>query len=367
MKKIILLALIFLTSCQSFKFKNDQHFNDNIHNLWDGYFTQNFIIDHKLNIFIATNREAKNNQFNCSKTNITNNLGGEMKFGICQVKVSKNHIIGEVKISDNSNQKEDNSFKITSAKSLSEIDFIKNIIERKRDPLVFVHGFNVDFEEAVIRAAQIGYDLKYQGPIIVFSWPAGVKNDDFFDKAMINKTYQDNQKNAAESIKFFSDFLTTLKNNKLTINLLVHSMGHQVVLPAIVDFVKQNPKDKIINKLILNAADFEAINFALNINKFKNSAKNLTIYCSDKDKALIASKNFNNQERLGSCVKMDVDIDLINVSEVDDASLSLNHGYYSSKEILTDIFQNLIGINAENRLFIKKAAKNNAEKYRLRK
>ena len=49
-----------------------------------------------------------------------------------------------------------------------------------RTPLVFVHGFNVRYQEAVLRAAQINYDLKYQGPIILFSWPAGA-GDGFFD------------------------------------------------------------------------------------------------------------------------------------------------------------------------------------------
>jgi esterase/lipase superfamily enzyme len=38
--------------------------------------------------------------------------------------------------------------------------------------LVFLHGFNVTFADAAIRAAQIGYDLKVPGATAFFSWPS---------------------------------------------------------------------------------------------------------------------------------------------------------------------------------------------------
>jgi hypothetical protein len=34
---------------------------------------------------------------------------------------------------------------------------------------VYIHGYNVSFEEAVIRAAQMGYDLKVEGVTALFS------------------------------------------------------------------------------------------------------------------------------------------------------------------------------------------------------
>ncbi len=38
--------------------------------------------------------------------------------------------------------------------------------------LFFLHGFNVTFADAAIRAAQIGYDLKVSGATAFFSWPS---------------------------------------------------------------------------------------------------------------------------------------------------------------------------------------------------
>ena len=42
----------------------------------------------------------------------------------------------------------------------------------RREALVFVHGFNVSFENALFRAAQISYDTNFDGPVFLFSWAA---------------------------------------------------------------------------------------------------------------------------------------------------------------------------------------------------
>ena len=38
--------------------------------------------------------------------------------------------------------------------------------------LIFIHGFNVSFEEAACRTAQLAYDLRSDGAPITFSWPS---------------------------------------------------------------------------------------------------------------------------------------------------------------------------------------------------
>lgn len=58
-----------------------------------------------------------------------------------------------------------------------------------------MHGFNVKFEEAVLRAAQIKYDLKFAGEVVLFSWPAG-SEDGVLNQLLIKGTYQNNLTNA---------------------------------------------------------------------------------------------------------------------------------------------------------------------------
>ena len=61
-------------------------------------------------------------------------------------------------------------------------------------------------------------------------------------------------------------------------------------------------------------------------------------------------------------------IDVINASEVDAPilGLGLGHGYYSSRPIITDLYQILLGIEAEKRLFLRKSEPNSVENYFLR-
>jgi hypothetical protein len=41
-----------------------------------------------------------------------------------------------------------------------------------RQAFVFIHGFNVAFDDAVYRTAQIAYDLGFEGAPILYSWPS---------------------------------------------------------------------------------------------------------------------------------------------------------------------------------------------------
>ena len=242
---------------------------------------------------------------------------------------------------------------------------IKKLQDTKRPVLVFVHGFNVKYSEAVLRAAGVAYDLKYQGPIVLFTWPAGGK-DGFWEDKLLNKTYQTNLASARQSIEIFKNFLLKLQENGIEINLMAHSMGHQIVLPALVRINQEKPNKTLINHLILNAPDFEVAQFKDLTKNIKQVSKSTTLYCSYNDKAMFASKTLNNSERLGACTFSE-DFDTVNVSLVDDETLGLGHGYYSSRAILTDVFQSLLGIPANQRLFIIKSEPNSTEKYFLRK
>ena len=82
-------------------------------------------------------------------------------------------------------------YKLENHASFSNIDALKTEISKNQFPeiIVFVHGFNVKFEEAVLRAAQIKYDLKFAGEVVLFSWPAG-SEDGVLSQLLIKGTYQ---------------------------------------------------------------------------------------------------------------------------------------------------------------------------------
>jgi len=146
-----------------------------------------------------------------------------------------------------------------------------------------------------------------------------------------------------------------LQKNNIKINLMVHSMGHQVVLPALKQLGDLNPSQPLVNELILNAPDFNAADFKNLVKDIKKTSNRITLYCSYNDKAMFASKTFNDNERLGACTFLP-DIDSINVSLVDDKTLGLGHSYYSSRVILTDVFQTLLGIEPLRGYLLKRAS-----------
>jgi hypothetical protein len=82
---------------------------------------------------------------------------------------------------------------------------------------------------------------------------------------------------------------------------------------------------------------------------------------------MTASETYNGGARLGACQSVE-GIDVINVSEIDNPAfgMGLGHGYYSSRAVLTDVAQLMMGIEAENRLFIRRSETNSTENFYLR-
>ncbi len=337
----------------------DEKFQDELKPIWDNYFKEDYTDTRSIDVFVVTNRKSKTGAFGCANNTYGVAFDKVTSFGICKINVPKNHSTGELTFTRDGRQSSHDYFKILNAKALPEAVIMDYLKKTKRNPLVFVHGFNVRYEEALLRAAQITYDLKYQGPVILFSWPSGA-GDGFFDEQFLSRTYESNNQNAKASILAFRNFITSLANSNLKVNLVVHSMGHQVVLPGLKDFHRS-----VINELVLNAPDFEAAEFLRLIDNIKDTTKRITLYCSYNDKAMTASKTFNNNERMGACTYSE-NLDTINVGLIDDPTVGLGHGYYSSRAILSDVFQVLLGIDAEKRLFIRKSEPNSTEKFYLR-
>lgn len=337
----------------------DEKFQSDLKPIWENYFKEDYTDTRAVDVFVVTNRKTKTGSFGCSNNTYGVSFDKVTSFGICKINVPKNHSTGELTFTTDGRKSSHDYFKILNSKALSEqtiLDFLK---KTKRNPLVFVHGFNVRYEEALLRAAQIAYDLKYQGPVILFSWPSGA-GDGFFDEQFLTRTYENNNQNAKASIIAFRNFVTSLANNNLKVNLVVHSMGHQVVLPALKDFHKS-----VINELVLNAPDFEASEFLRLIDNIKDTSKRITLYCSYNDRAMSASSTLNKNERMGACTYSE-NLDTINVGLIDDPTIGIGHGYYSSRAILSDVFQVFLGIDAEKRLFIRKSEPNSTEKFYLR-
>ncbi|MEQ9365571.1 MAG: alpha/beta hydrolase [Leptospirales bacterium] len=322
-----------------------------------------FATSAKIPVFFATNRVPISLQPSCTDSYYGVRNSRELAYGLCEIGVPKRHAVGDLEPVSISRGDADRYYTPGRHSEYQAAGLIGRIAaEPTAEILLFVHGFNVKFEEAALRAAQLAYDVKFQGSVVLFTWPAG-SDGGGPGSLLINQTYGENQTNARDTIRLFEKFLRELKRTGKTIHILAHSMGHQIVLPALADAeVKAGPG--YLGEVILNAPDFPARDLLRFAPQLTRMSKRVTLYCSPGDNALVASAGLNSNHRAGLCGRIP-GIDVINVNELDTSALG--HGYYSGRAVLTDVYQILLGVDVERRLFIRRSDPGGGEDYILRK
>ncbi len=362
---VLIVALFTYSACQSTPSGSERY--QVLRNELNARFPVSYIETQPYNVIYVTNRASQGAVGACSSAVYGVTKGNDLRFGVCRVQVPINRPVGSLSSGSDPNSDSQINFQMAQHQGLTAESFDLALKTPESDEvLVFVHGFNVRFEEAVYRAAQIGFDGKYQGQLVLFSWPAGAVQR-LIEGPYLMRTYQDNKKNAAASIAHFEELLTRIAGAGKRIHLVVHSMGHQVVLPALARMSENLPAGTI-QELILNAPDFSTQEFKTLLPSIRKIAVRTTVYCSPSDNALAASTRVNGNARLGSCTLME-GIDTIDVSEVDRPVLGvggLGHGYYAGRPIIGDVSQLLLGMDAPRRMFIKRTVPEVHSNYMLR-
>jgi esterase/lipase superfamily enzyme len=186
---------------------------------------------------------------------------------------------------------------------------------------VFVHGYNVSFEEAARRTAQIHYDLQFKGVPIFYSWPSRANmRSYFFDRNEIQFSRQ-----------LIKQFLLDVaeKTGAERIHVIAHSMGADAVTQAISEFPEGQ---RVFDQIILAAADIDADVFKYQVvPRMVSKAQRVTLYCSRNDWALQASYLFNDSWRAGDSSRgllVSQGLDTVDASSMD--TELLGHSYYGN-------------------------------------
>ena len=172
--------------------------------------------------------------------------------------------------------------------------------------LLFVHGFNVKFDEALVRTAQLSHDLSRNdaydvGTPVLFSWPSAGE--------VSLETYQGDRDRSLGAAPYLEEFLDLLTEDidAARINIIAHSMGNRVLTQALEDYARdyleRHDRDDLEFRILLVAADVERDVFAEANAAFDNLEANVTIYTSDTDRALHVSNIVNQKKRLGDTDK----------------------------------------------------------------
>lgn len=206
---------------------------------------------------------------------------------------------------------------------------------RRKDALVFIHGFNVSFEDAARRTAQMKYDLTFDGPAVFYSWPS---------RGQVS-SYKDDLDAINASIDNIRQFLLEVsrETGAQTIYLVAHSMGNVGMLSALARMTNAERARAMgrFREIILAAPDIDRTVFINDIvPKIVDRRNRVTLYASGNDRALQASEQINHEPRAGDTRKGIViggGLDTIDASEVDTSLVG--HAYYAeNRTIMSDMF-----------------------------
>jgi esterase/lipase superfamily enzyme len=165
---------------------------------------------------------------------------------------------------------------------------------RRKELLVYVHGFNNGFNNAAYRAAQLHADLGIDGATVFYDWASRASP----------LAYKDDRKVATslEEADTLADVLADLRRTGATrVYLAAHSMGNRVTMLALARLADR-PEGKGVrfDELVLGSADIEKSEFEPLWRKAAPLTKHATLYASQHDTALALAKTFMNPEqRLG--------------------------------------------------------------------
>ncbi len=218
----------------------------------------------------------------------------------------------------------------------------KLAMSRKKDVYIYVHGYNTVFEYSLLTGLELWHYLGYDGVFIAYAWPTTPRGLAYFAD-------MDTARVTSRNLRFFLEYLSE-ETNVENIHIVAHSMGTRVVTFALEDIAlmyqgKTYPeiKKKVkVGNVILIGSDVEVTIFGgYLLDGILDTTKSLTIYTSDNDTALSASRWLFERQRLGESwrnrkvsmagkkyLKKNKKLRIIDVTEAEDADVGLGHSYF---------------------------------------
>ena len=153
---------------------------------------------------------------------------------------------------------------------------------RKHRVLIFVHGYNNRFSDAVFRLAQIVHDADAEVTPILFTWPS---------RASVF-AYGYDRESATLSRDAFEQLLTMLVSDPAVgkIDILAHSMGNFLTLETLRQIaLRRGAIPAKIDDVMLAAPDVDVDLFEKDLADMGHPRPNFTLFASRDDKALALS------------------------------------------------------------------------------
>ena len=299
-------------------------------------------------VFYATDRAEVAEGFSLHYLG-TKTKKGSLAYGSCEVSIPDTHTIAEIERPSiwrlEFHADPEKHMILQKVESEQRDRFFRDVsgsvsASPAKEAFVFVHGYNVSFEDAAIRTAQLAYDFGFKGAPIFYSWPSrGSLLGYFADEKSVAETVGDLK-------QFLQDVAT--RSGATTVHLIAHSMGNRALLAAVSQLAADArfKNFNTFNSLVLAAPDVDRETFTKLVAQIRKPRSRITLYVSDHDQALVASHRlFHTEPRAGeggSNALVMPGVDTIDVSK--QSMDALGHSYYGdNRNVVLDLLEFLKG------------------------
>ena len=283
-------------------------------------------------------------------SNFYGNERGELEVGYLDVSIPETHKYGELETSSRwsvfAHSMGDEELKrkyilLLKVVALGQESFNEQLQQHvesspSNDILLFVHGYNSSFEDAARRAAQLAYDLDFDGTPMMYSWPSQASTMSYtVDEAVVRLS-------GRRMARFLREIVEEAGADR--IHLIAHSMGNRALVEALERLAAEQhgeASEPMFGQIVFTAPDVDRDFFVEAVQGLRGSAERITLYASENDLALRSSAVLHGAPRAGLAGKGIVSaagIDTIDMSDID-ADL-LGHGYFAANEgAIFDLFR----------------------------
>lgn len=247
-------------------------------------------------MLVVTTRDSKNAE---RGEMFTGDRGDKLSFADIAVSIPPAHQTGRVEWPTTPPGDPATDFVATRAEELDKDAAIKRFHARiakasHRQVLIFVHGYNNSFEEAVFRFAQLVHDSRVKAEPVLFTWPSHAKLSGYgYDSDSATYSRDDLEKG-----------LRYLNADKAVgeISIIAHSMGNWLTLEALRQMaIRDGRIPSKIKHVVLAAPDVDYDVFRRQIEQIHSRPNLFHLIVARDDRALAASRCLHDKTaRLGA-------------------------------------------------------------------
>lgn len=264
-------------------------------------------------VFTATNRVAQDGAGSAARSET-------LAFGRTDVAIPPRRRVGELRFPDGSVDTESDFLVAGSERYATANRFradlsraLRRLPPNERDLVVYVHGFNNNFADGVLRQAQLTHDFGLVGAAVHFSWPSAANP----------LGYVHDRGSALFSRDALEEVLRLVQVPEARrIGIVAHSMGALLTMETLRQMAIAEPGSvaREIDGVVLLSPDIDIDVFRSQARRIGKLPDTFAVFLSERDRALTLSARLTGaSERLGNLSDperiAEFDVILVDVSE----------------------------------------------------